>query len=92
MFQHKFFILLIFLLCNSIYVFSQHFFEDRRNNSIYLFLDELANEKIISLNSAVKPYSKKYILRKLKIAANQKINNPQIKKDLNFFLNKYKIY
>ena len=79
-------------MCNSVYVFSQHFFEDKRNISIYLFLDELANEKIISLNSAIKPYSKKYILNKLKTASNKKIDSPQIKENLNFFLKKYKIY
>lgn len=92
MFQHKSFILLMFLILNSTNVFSQHFFEDRRNVSIYLFLDELANEKIISINSATKPYSKRYILNKLETASNKKINNFQIKRDLNFFLKKYKIY
>lgn len=92
MFQQKFVFLFLLLLCNSINVFSQHFFEDKRNTSIYMFLDELANEKIISLNSATKPYSKRYILNKLKIASNKKINNLRIQKELGFFLKKYKIY
>ena len=45
--------------------FSQVVYEDVSNLGIYDFLDELANLKLITLNSAVKPYSRSYIAGKL---------------------------
>ena len=45
--------------------FSQVVYEDISNNGIYEFLDELANLRLITLNSAIKPYSRNYIAQKL---------------------------
>jgi hypothetical protein len=33
------------------------------HNSISDFMDELANDKVIEINSAVKPYSRKFIYK-----------------------------
>ena len=40
-------------------------YEDINNVGIYEFLDELANLKVIEINSVVKPYSRKFIFAKL---------------------------
>jgi hypothetical protein len=58
--------------------------------SIYDFLDELANTQIIELNSAIKPYSRKFIYQKLHEAEQKQefLTNRQIK-DLAFFLKDY---
>lgn len=55
---------------------------------IYDFVDELANAGLYELNSAVKPYSRRYILEKLLEAQAQpeKLTRRQ-KSDLSFYLN-----
>ena len=53
------FVFLIFLL--SFHAYNQVALEPTSNLSIYAFLDELASLKIISLNSAVQPYSRTFI-------------------------------
>ncbi|MEI7980368.1 MAG: hypothetical protein WCI71_01860 [Bacteroidota bacterium] len=50
---------------------SQVVYEDISNTGIYDFLDELANNRIIELNSVIKPYSRIYIAGKLKEAEAQ---------------------
>lgn len=57
---------------------------------IYDFLDELANDGIIELNSTIKPYSRKLIADKLQDAKLREgeLNNRQ-KKDLKFFMREY---
>ena len=44
---------------------SQVVYEDINNVGIYEFLDELANLKVIEINSVVKPYSRQFIAEKL---------------------------
>ncbi|MDD4198788.1 MAG: hypothetical protein PHZ12_05220 [Paludibacter sp.] len=63
---------------------------------IYDFLDELANDGFIELNSAVKPYSQLFIAEKLQDIANtysDRTKNKQLckrqKKELEYFLNEY---
>jgi len=51
---------------------AQTAFVNVSNKNIYDFLDEIANDKIINLNSTVKPYSRKYILTKLEEAYENK--------------------
>ena len=58
-------VLLIFFLYTSFSVSSQVVYEDINNVGIYEFLDELANLKVIEINSVVKPYSRQYIAEKL---------------------------
>ena len=57
---------------------------------IYDFIDELANDGIIEINSVVKPYSRQLISRKLEEAkvAEASLNSRQMN-ELNFFLDEY---
>ncbi|MDR1652468.1 MAG: hypothetical protein LBS01_02230 [Prevotellaceae bacterium] len=57
---------------------------------IYDFLDELASEQIIDINSAIKPYSRILIAQKLQQADRQtsKLNARQ-RKDLQFYMQSY---
>ena len=78
-----------FLIAGMTY--SQVVYEDINNTAIYEFLDELANLRVVELNSVVKPYSREYIARKLTEAAFQlgirneesgvqlRINNEELK-------------
>lgn len=69
---------------------SQAVFQHITSREIYEFLDELANEKIIDINSVVKPYSRVYIAGKLKEAEGKKAQlNPRQQKDLDFYLRDY---
>jgi len=45
--------------------YAQVVYEDINNKGIYDFLDELANLRVIELNSVVKPYSRQFIAEKL---------------------------
>ena len=45
--------------------YSQTVYQDISNKGIYNFLDELANEQIITINSSIKPYPRKLIAEKL---------------------------
>jgi len=57
---------------------------------IYDFMDELASEKLIDLNSAIQPYSRKLISEKLLEAQSKDANlNSRQKAELNFFLNEF---
>ena len=83
-----FFVLLILISCLTVNAqdIPQHISYTR----IYDFMDELANDKIFELNSAIKPYSRALIAEKLLEAEEQshKLNRRQ-RKELQFFLNEY---
>ena len=67
--------------------FSQEVSYHVSNWSVYEFLDEMANEKLISLNSAIKPYSRKFIAEALKELSDKKeLLNTRQQKELEFFL------
>lgn len=57
-------------------------YENPVNRGIYEFLDEMATSGFITLHSAVKPYSREYIARKL-----IELNNLDTMKDVKFHLN-----
>jgi len=58
--------------------------------SIYDFLDEMANMKIIQLNSAVKPYSRLFISQKLTTISFKKAElNKRQAKELAFYMKEY---
>lgn len=63
-----------------------------RNEAIYDFLDELANSNFITINSAVKPYSNKFILNCLNEAEKKgnELNSRQ-QKELAFYLQQYRL-
>ncbi len=65
--------LLVFLL--PVLIAAQVVYEPVENNPVYDLLDELANLKIIEINSVVKPYSRIFIAQKLK-EAHQLTNSP----------------
>jgi hypothetical protein len=68
-------------------VYSQEVPQSVDNKGIYEFLDELANIRIISINSAVKPHSRLYISQRLKEAEEKKDQlNTRQQKELEFYL------
>ena len=58
-------IVTLLLLCLSFSVGAQIVYEDINNVGIYEFLDELANLRVIQINSVIKPYSRQFIAEKL---------------------------
>jgi len=59
---------LVLLVLVTLVVFqlkAQVVYEDINNVGIYEFLDELANLKVIEINSVIKPYSRQFIAEKL---------------------------
>jgi len=81
--------LLSLLFCLSIFFisYSQEIPYHISNVTVYEFIDELANLKIIEINSCIKPYSRKFIADKL-LEAQGKSNqlNKRQKKELDFYL------
>lgn len=57
---------------------------------IYEFIDELATDQVITLNSAIKPYSRRFIAEKLAEASANTENLSQRQRDeIRFFMNDY---
>ena len=71
---------------------SQVVYEHISRKSIYDFLDELANSKLIEINSAIKPYSRAFIAEKLKeVSGKQDRLNKRQQKELEFYLKDYRL-
>lgn len=89
----KYRIIIVLLFASAFFsspTFSQVVYQHVDNTSIYEFLDEMANLKLIELNSAVKPYSRLYISQKLTaIGARKEELNKRQAKELIFFLKDY---
>ncbi len=84
--------LLLILLLAPLFSFPQAVFQDLTNTSIYRFIDELANLKVISIHSAVKPYSRIYIAGKLKEASEKRDQlSKRQQKELDFYLRDYNL-
>lgn len=84
--------ILILLLTVSFNSYSQVVYEHISNNNIYLFLDELANNQVIDLNSAIKPYNREFISKKLLEAKlNQEELNKRQKEELDFYFQGYQM-
>lgn len=85
----------ILLLCFLAFHFigrSQVAYEHIQNKAIYEFLDELASQHIIELNSAIKPYSRTFICEQLLIAEKkQKSLNRRQQKELASYQKEYAI-
>lgn len=80
-------IYILLLILPAIKVYPQEVYHHLANTSIYDFLDELANQQIIDINSAVKPFSRGFIAKKLSEAdARREKLNPRQQKDLDFYL------
>ncbi|HKR04227.1 MAG TPA: hypothetical protein VJY62_06275 [Bacteroidia bacterium] len=83
-----------FLLLIGMFIFgrtnSQDVFQHISNSNIYEFLDELANQHIFTLNTAIKPYSRHLIADKLNEAETKKDKlSKNQQKQLDFFLRDY---
>jgi hypothetical protein len=77
----------VFLFTVSVKINAQVVYEHITNENIYDFLDEMANEKIIILNSAMKPYSRNLIAQKLlEVKDHEEQLNHRQKKELDFYL------
>ena len=68
MMRNKFLSILGFCLFHSCSIASQEVYQHVTTTNIYDYLDELANNKIIEINSVIKPYSRNYIAGKLREA------------------------
>ena len=79
------FIILLF----SLNVFSQAVYQHIDNTDIYEFLDELANDGIIQLNTTIKPYTRALISQKLNEALKSPTLNERQKKEVVFYLKDY---
>ncbi|MDD3322953.1 MAG: hypothetical protein PHS59_16060 [Paludibacter sp.] len=83
-------ILFIILAISSLILSAQDIPEHISYTKIYDFLDELANDGIIELNSVAKPYSRMMITEKLLIANAEKQHlNKRQQAELAFFLNEF---
>ena len=84
-------IIIIFTLF-SFAASSQIVYESVQRENIYDFLDELANEKIISINSVIKPYSRTFIAEKLQEAYEQKdALSRRMVKEIEFYMKDYRL-
>jgi hypothetical protein len=80
-------LLLVIIVILSPVLYSQEVPHSIKNTGIYDFLDELANSKIIEINSAVKPYSRLFISKKLNEAdgRREELNRRQ-QEELDFYI------
>jgi hypothetical protein len=80
-------LILCFLALTSLRLSSQSIPHSVSNTGIYEFLDELAGEQVISINSAVKPYSRLLIAQCLTEAdGKREMLNGRQQKELDFYL------
>ena len=83
-------VILLLILLGSTNIQSQPTYEHISNQGIYSFIDEMANEQIIELNTAIKPYTRSLILKKLKQADEKRDQlNKRQRKELDFYLRDY---
>src|SRR4030042_7105458 len=86
------FILLMLLLLLTVTTEStgQAIYQHVSSKEIYGFLDEIATERIIELNSVIKPYSREFIADQLALVLqhNDQLNKRQ-QKELQFYLRDY---
>jgi len=83
-------LLLLLFVCSLVPIFGQDIPQHISYTRIYDFLDELASDGVIELNSVAKPYTRKLITGKL-LDARVKIKelNKRQQDELSFFLNDY---
>lgn len=86
-------ILFLLLIAITVIAKAQEIPVHFNNAGIYEFLDELANQGYITINSAVKPYSGKFIYSSLvEVQKKQDELSLRQKKDLAFYLKQYSIF
>ncbi|MCD4737362.1 MAG: hypothetical protein K8R53_15060, partial [Bacteroidales bacterium] len=85
-------ILLILVFSISYISYSQSVYQHISTKGIYDFIDEMHNAQLISLNTAVKSYSRMTIAAKLNELNNKReLLNQRQAKDLDFYLLEYKL-
>lgn len=78
---------LLFIQILNPTIYSQEVSHSVKNTGVYDFLDELANSRIIEINSVVKPYSRLFIAKKLQEAESHREQlNIRQQKELDFYL------
>jgi len=82
-------ILFALTIFSTLYLAAQDIPEHISYTRIYDFLDELATDGVIELNSVVKPYSRLYIAEKLVEADVNKNLNSRQRAELKFFRNEF---
>ena len=80
-------LLVVIAIATNIHAYSQDVPQSLSSTGIYEFIDELASAQLISVNSAVKPYSRRFIALRLMEADSQRDRlNPRQQKELDFYL------
>jgi hypothetical protein len=80
-------LILLLIITATTVLYSQDVPQPVNNTGIYDFIDELANIKIITINSAIKPYSRLLIAHRLKEADGKRdLLNIRQQKELDFYL------
>ncbi len=76
-----------FLALTSVRLFSQSIPHSVSNTGVYEFLDELASEQVITINSVVKPYSRLFIAQCLEEAdGKREMLNRRQQSELDFYM------
>ena len=79
-------LILILQICSPI-LYSQEVPHSVKNTGVYDFLDEMANSRIIEINSAIKPYSRLFIAQKLQEADSNRVSlNRRQQEELDFYM------
>lgn len=87
------FLIIISFITLTLTAWSQDIPEHVSNEGIYEFIDELAGEQVIQVNSVVKPYSKQFIYEKLKEAeAGDSLLNKRQRQELTFYMREYVVF
>ncbi len=88
--KRKFLQTLLLLLVTVFAMNAQDVYQHTSKYSIYEFLEEAANQQIIDINTAVKPFSRSFIAEQLStIDENRTSLNNRQQKELDFFLRDY---
>ncbi len=83
---------LIFALCCFVSALAQDIPEHISYTRVYDFVDELAIDGIVEVNSVIKPYSRNFIAQKLAEASKKdSLLNKRQKSDLKFFMSEFAI-
>ena len=82
-------LLLIAFLISSSTIYSQSTPVHISEKDLYDFIDELANEQLIDINSVVKPYSKQQVYEWLTASANSDELSKRQKDQIAFYLREY---
>ena len=87
---YKLFFSISFIVAFSAFSFAGDIPQNINYTKIYDFLDELAIDGVIEINSVIKPYSREFIAQKLSEAKEQEeLLNLRQQQDLDFYLNDY---